>query len=52
MQDMFTMIMLVNIDKTTVNVSKLASVLDDTGNKIGVSIKLQHEDLFNSMHRI
>lgn len=52
MQDMFTMIMLVNIDKTTVNVSALASVLDDTGHKIGVSIKLQHEDLFNSMHRI
>ena len=52
MQGYFTMIMLVNIDKTTVNVSKLASVLDDTGNKIGVSIKLQHEDLFNSMHRI
>ena len=52
MQDMFTMIMLVNIDKTTVNVSALASVLDDTGSKIGVSIKLQHEDLFNSMHRI
>lgn len=52
MQDMFTMIMLVNIDKTEAPVSELSSVLDEVGSKIGVSIKIQHEDLFNSMHRI
>ncbi|MBE7027633.1 MAG: ACT domain-containing protein [Ruminococcaceae bacterium] len=52
MQDMFTMIMLVSIDKTKVQVSELSSVLDGVGEKIGVSIKIQHEDLFNSMHRI
>ena len=52
MQDMFTMIMLVNVDKSTVPFSDLATVLDEIGNKIGVSIKIQHEDLFNSMHRI
>ena len=52
MQDMFTMIMLVNVDKSKVAFSELAKVLDETGNKIGVSIKIQHEDLFNSMHRI
>ncbi len=52
MQDMFTMIMLVNVDKSTVPFSELVTVLDETGNKIGVSIKIQHEDLFNSMHRI
>ena len=52
MQDMFTMIMLVDIDKTKVAVSKLSSVLDEVGGRIGVSIKIQHEDLFNSMHRI
>ncbi|MBE7039647.1 MAG: ACT domain-containing protein [Ruminococcaceae bacterium] len=52
MQDMFTMIMLVSIDKEKVHVSELSSVLDGVGKKIGVSIKIQHEDLFNSMHRI
>lgn len=52
MQDMFTMIMLVNIDKTKVSVLELTSVLDKVGEKKGVSIKLQHEDLFNSMHKI
>jgi len=49
---MFTMIMLVSIDKEKVHVSELSSVLDGVGKKIGVSIKIQHEDLFNSMHRI
>ena len=52
MQDMFTMIMLVNVDKSTISFSSLVQTLDDTGNEIGVSIKIQHEDLFNSMHRI
>lgn len=52
MQDMFTMIMLVNVDGCTVPFSELSSVLDKTGHEIGVSIKIQHEDLFNSMHRI
>lgn len=52
MQDMFTMIMLVNVDKCKIPFSELSAVLDETGNEIGVSIKIQHEDLFNSMHRI
>ncbi len=52
MQDMFTMIMLVSIDKTEVSVSSLSAVLDEVGSNMGVSIKMQHEDLFNSMHRI
>lgn len=52
MQDMFTMIMLVNVEKCSVPFSELSSVLDEIGQEIGVSIKIQHEDLFNSMHRI
>ena len=52
MQDMFTMIMLVYVDKSKVSVSELTAVLDKVGEKKGVSIKLQHEELFNSMHRI
>lgn len=52
MQDMFTMIMLVNVEKCNVPFSELSSVLDKIGHEIGVSIKIQHEDLFNSMHRI
>lgn len=52
MQDMFTMIMLVNTDKATMDVTELSSKLDAAGKEIGVSIKIQHEDLFNSMHRI
>jgi len=26
--------------------------LDGKGNELGVSIKMQHEDIFNSMHKI
>lgn len=52
MQGMFTMIMLVNIEKSSMTFSALSETLDKTGEKIGVSIKIQHEDLFNSMHRI
>lgn len=52
MQDIFTMIMLVDISKSTSDVVRLSSILEAKGNELGVEIKIQHEDIFNSMHRI
>lgn len=52
MQDLFTMIMLVNTDKSTVNASDLANGLNEIAKAIGVQINVQHEGLFSSMHRI
>jgi ACT domain-containing protein len=52
MQGYFTMIMLVNIETSTISIEDLKSDLDALGNKIGVKIILQHEDIFNAMHRI
>ena len=52
MQGYFTMIMLVNIETSTTSIEDLKSDLDALGNKIGVKIILQHEDIFNAMHRI
>ncbi len=52
MRDMFAMIMLVEIDKLSVDFSELAKALDDLGNELGLSIHTMHEDIFNSMHRI
>lgn len=52
MQDMFTMIMMVDVSKSKMEFGKLADLLKDKGEKIGVSIMIQHEDIFNSMHRI
>ncbi len=52
MQGFFTMIMLVQIETSTISVEELKNELDALGNEIGVKIILQHEDIFNAMHRI
>ncbi len=52
MQDMFTMIMLVDVSGAKVAFSELADSLESLGESMGLSIRIQHEDLFHSMHRI
>lgn len=52
MQDMFTMIMLVNIEKCTESFDTIVKRLNDAGDELGMSIRIQHEDVFKSMHRI
>ena len=52
MQGIFTMIMLVDISKCTIEFGELAHVLEQSGNEIGVIISVRHEDIFNSMHKI
>ncbi|MBO5927019.1 MAG: ACT domain-containing protein [Clostridia bacterium] len=52
MQGYFTMIMLVQVETSTIAIEELKKELDALGNKIGVKIILQHEDIFNAMHRI
>ena len=52
MQDVFTMIMLVDISKSSKRVAEISEELDCCGDELGVSISIKHEDLFNSMHRI
>ncbi len=47
----FTMIMLCNI-QSDITIAKLSEVLEKTGESIGVSIRVQHEDIFNAMHKI
>ncbi|MBE6064148.1 ACT domain-containing protein [Clostridium cochlearium] len=48
----FTMIMLVDMEKSKVSFTKLKEELVKKGEELKVSIKIQHEDIFNSMHRI
>lgn len=50
MQNMFCMIMLVNLECD--NVSEVSEGLESIGKELGVSIHLQREELFESMHRI
>lgn len=52
LQDMFAMIMLVEIDKASVAFEQLRDHLDNVGNSTGTQIHVMHEDIFNSMHRI
>lgn len=52
MDEMFAMVMLVNIDKCTVDFTALADLLDQDGEALGMKIHTMHEDIFNAMHRI
>ena len=52
MQDMFTMIMMVEFDSKAVSVSDISDKLVLAGNEMGLSIHVQREEIFNSMHRI
>lgn len=52
MQDIFTMITLVDLENSTLELAKLKEALEKVGEELGVAITMQREDLFNSMHRI
>jgi len=52
MQDLFTMIMLVDLEKSDIKFDDTTDNLDKIAAEIGVTIRIQHEDIFNSMHRI
>lgn len=52
LQDYFTMIMLVELEKMDINFMVLKDKLEASGKKIGMSVKIQHEDIFNAMHKI
>ncbi|HIQ80524.1 MAG TPA: ACT domain-containing protein [Candidatus Scatavimonas merdigallinarum] len=52
LQEMFAMIMLVDIAKATVSLETLSDELEALGSEMGLKIHVMHEDIFNSMHRI
>ena len=52
MQNKFTMLMLCDISKATLSLKEIQNCLYELGQEIGVSIHVQHEDIFNAMHKI
>ena len=52
LQDLFAMIMLVDIATLTGDFAGFAQELGAIGNGMGLSIHTMHEDIFTSMHRI
>ncbi len=51
MQDYFVMMMMVDMS-ASVKFDVIKEKLDELGKEVGVSIHVQHEDIFNAMHRI
>ncbi len=52
MQNIFTMVMLVEFTENASASDVVMSSLEKIGEEIGVDIRMQNEDIFNSMHRI
>ena len=52
MQDYFTMIMLVDISGNKTDFVSIQAKLAACGKTLGVDIRMQHQDLFDSMHKI
>ena len=51
-QDYFTMIMLCNLKDSKLSLKEIITLLNKVGEEIGVSIHVQHEEIFNAMHNI
>ena len=52
LQDIFTMIMIVDLQGLEIENSDIKDKLDSLGEELGVKITIQHTELFNRMHRI
>ena len=48
----FAMIMIVDITSVSEELSALAEQCAELGKQIGMSIYVQHEDIFNAMHNV
>ncbi len=52
MQNVFTMMMLVDVADATVPFDRLAEEMKLLGESMNLNIQLQHESIFDSMHQI
>lgn len=52
MQGYFTMMMATEVSECTVPLAELVTTMDQVGRDMGLSIRVQREDIFEAMHRI
>lgn len=52
MQNNFVMIMLVDVKDAATSFDRLGAELQAATAELGVTVHVQHEDLFNAMHRV
>ena len=51
-QGFFNMMMVVDVENITKSFGEVAQELEQVGEEIGVSVKIQREEIFLKMHRI
>ncbi len=52
LSEYFAMIMIVDMSEAKEELSVLAKECSEMGKQIGMSVYLQHEDIFNAMHSV
>ena len=52
LQGSFTMVMAVDIGAATAPFGTLSAALTELGGEMGLSIRIQREEIFNAMHQI
>ena len=52
LQGSFTMVMAVDVSAAVHPIAELSCMLDELGKKMGISIRIQREEIFDAMHRI
>ena len=52
LQEFFTMVMVIDATDMTISVGEMREKLEKRGEELGVKVTLQHESIFDYMHRI
>ncbi len=52
MQGYFTMMMATEVSECTLPLAELVTKMEQIGREMGLSIRVQREDIFEAMHRI
>ncbi len=52
LQGKFTMVMAVDIERSTLPIAGLSEALAELGGRMDISIRIQREEIFEAMHRI
>ena len=51
-QNYFVMIMMTDVSSSSYSIAEMNVRLKEVGKRLGMDIRMQHEDIFNCMHRI
>lgn len=52
LQDMFVMVMLTEINELNCSFTEFSKKMQEIGKEKALDVRVMHEDIFNSMHRI